>query len=353
MIMPRLGLKSPIGLDIGQHTLRAVQLSGPKGRRVVCAAASIGRKKVGESVDQSELSRLARVLSQQGFSGGRVVLAAPSERMLTAVMDVPPADSGAPYDLIVAQEFSRLHNAAPGSFESDWWLVPRPARVSKDQVMAVGCLHADTEPLLDEMLACRFDVEAVDIGFGALVRACSDQLGADQALSAVLDIGWHSARLALVYQSKIVFDRTFTGLGVSGLQQRVCESLRVQPEEGQCLIESVGLGDSESSQQDKRALAVAPLLGPLIAGFLDDIAKELSTSFEYASHQYPDATEHCVVLVGGGGAIAGAQAYLDTRVDATVQCARAGAILDKGANHSPSFNPVLMAAATGLAGIHD
>jgi len=352
MIHPMFTGRFPIGLDIGRCALRAVQLGKVRGKRVVAASASIGRARPGEPVDQAELLRLSRVLTRQGFVGRKIVLAAPADRVMSAVLEVPPHESGAPYGLIVSQEFARLHGNAPNGFETSWWGVPQPARVSSERVMAVGCLTVDTDPLLNELEACRYDVAAMDFGLCALVRACADQLGTGDALSAVLDMGWGSARLALVHQSVVVFDRTLPGLGLDVLHERVRQSLGIEPEEADCLLESVGL--SETSKTEDRTKAVIPLLTPLLTGHLNEIVKELKASFEYASHQYPDARTHSLVLAGGGGAIPGVVAYLDTLLVPRVQLAGAGALLSnlEGLSNLPC-DPPLMATAIGLAGYYE
>jgi type IV pilus assembly protein PilM len=346
--------RSPIGLDIGRCALRAVQLGGGKGKRAVVASARIGRTHPDEPIDQAELLRLWRVLSQQGFTGRKVVLAAPAEKLMTAVLDVPPLESGAPYGLIVSQEFARLNGQAPGGFETSWWPVPQPVRVTSDKVMAVGCLNADTDPLLTEMQACRYDVVGMDFGLCALARSCADQLGSAQALSALLDIGWGSTRLALIHQSVVVFDRTFPGSGMHVLQERVCQSLDIEPVEADCLLESVGLSGPADGQPDARVKSVLPLLRPLVTSHLDEIAKDVEVSFEYASHQYPDAKGYSLVLAGGGGAVPGAAEYLDTRLDLDVRRAEAGALLtERGERANLSCGTPLMATAVGLAGYYD
>jgi type IV pilus assembly protein PilM len=346
--------RPPIGLDVGRRQIKAVQLGRARGRAAVTGWAHIDRAEPDAPIDLDEVRRLSCVLSRQGFDGRRVVLAAPAEQLMSAVLDMPPRESGAPYDVIASQEFARLQSLEPGAFEAAWWDIPRPTRASSAKVMTVGCAHADTGPLLGVFESGGLDVVAMDFGLCAAVRAVVGQLGPPEAISAVLDMGWGSARLALVHQGTVVFDRTFPSSGLASLRGRVCKALGVEPAEAECLLQSVGLVDTDQGDglTDARAQAAGRMIRPVLTGHLDEIAQELKASFEYASHQYPQAEPHSLVVAGGGGAIPGVAGHLDTVIGPRVLCAdtpglaggdRAGAV-GEGA---------LMAVAFGLAKYHD
>ena len=347
--------KNPIGLDIGSRVIKAVQFGRERGQHVVTAWADITRLRPGTDIDQDEVQRLSRVLSQLGFSGRQLIISAPSEHVMASVIDMPPRDSGAPYDAIASQEFARLQNLEPGGFEVSWWDIPKPARTSSTKVMAVGCAHADTDPLLDVLTECGFDVIAMDSGLCSLVRACREQLGPPERISAVLDLGWDAARLGLVHEGVVVFERTFSGSGMGGLHAQVCENLNIEPAEADCLIQEVGLigFQEEKADGDERTLAVAPMLAPIFATYFKDIARDLEASFEYAVHQYPDAQPHRLVLVGGGGAIPGLASYMNTLTELEVVSADAtGWGVSSGVSAKKTAHP-LLAAAKGLAGYYD
>lgn len=351
-IMPNI-LRQPIGLDIGSRLIKAAQLGRRRGHSVVAATAIIGRSHPDAPIDRDEALRLSRVLSQQGFSGRSIVLGAPGERVMSSVIDMPPRESGAPYDMIAAQEFARLQRQEPGRFELAWWDIPKPARASTAKVMAIGCAHADSNPILEVFGSCGFDVVAMDLGLAAAVRASRDTIGTTAGVSAVLDMGWTSARLALVHGGVVVFERQLTSSGMAALHDRVSKSLGVEPTEADALLQSVGLPgpDKASGDADARVQAVAPRLRPILTSHLDDITKELVASFEYAAHQYPDAPPHRLVMVGGGGAIPGVAEYLDGRIAPAVVSAAA----PPTANHhgsQPGAEAALLAGALGLAGYH-
>lgn len=341
----------PIGLDVGSRLIKAAQVGRKRGHSVVTATAIIGRSHPDAPIDRDEALRLSRVLSQQGFTGRSIVLAAPGERVMSSVIDMPPRESGAPYDVIAAQEFMRLQRQEPGRFELAWWDIPKPARASSAKVMAVGCAHADSNPILDVFTSCGFDVVAMDLGLAAAVRASRDVIGTTAGVSAVLDMGWSSARLALVHGGVVVFERQLASSGVVALHERVSKSLGIDATEADALIQGVGMPaqDQASSGADARVQAVTPLLRPILTSYLDDIVKELVASFEYAAHQYPDAPPHRLVLIGGGGVIPGVAGYLDGKITAAV----VPAVLPPATYHHGSQSgaeAALLTGALGLAG---
>ena len=351
----------PIGLDVGKRLVKAVQLGKSHGKPIVTATAVVGRVRPDTPVDTEEAQRIRRVLAQQGFVGRRVVLATPSEQLMSSVIDMPPKDSGAPYDLITKQEFARLQRQQPGGFEVCWWEVPRPARSSTTKVMAVGCAHTDSEPVIEAFTNCGLEVVALDAGVCAAVRACLHQLESDTGVSAVLDIGWHSSHLVLVHQGVVMIDRALSGTGIAKMQERVSLALGVETAEADALLQSVGLAvtDTSEAQSDERLHKVAPRLCRALGTFLNDIAGEVEASFEYAGHQYPGAEPRRLILCGGGGAVPGLAEQLDKLVTPETvrpivpparqsRHAKPGRVQD-GVGQS-TYSGALLLTALGLAG---
>ena len=341
-----------IGIDIGTRLIKAAQLGRRRDEAVLTASAIIGRSHPDAPFDHDEVRRLARVLSQQGFAGRSVVLSAASERVMSSVIDMPPRESGAPYDVITTQEFARLQRLEPGRFEVAWWDVPKPARASGAKVMAVGCAHVDCEHVLNVFEECGFDVVAMDYGLCASVRACRGLFGPSDGVSAVLDMGWNAARLAVVHAEVIVFDRVLNGSGLSSLLARVGKALSIDTAEADALVQNVGLLEPQTmrEQPDARLHSVTPLLRPILTSYLNEVAGELNASFEYAAHQYPGARQHRLVIVGGGGGVPGVGGYLDGLIAPEVTIGRLTTPYNRKAAGEVDGGSALLTTAMGLAG---
>src|SRR5687768_9086098 len=80
--------RSPIGLDIGSRRVKAVQLEhstqSSSGWRVA-AVACVNRTTPGQPLAPDEASRLWDTLDRLGFQGNRVVMAAPSDKVISGM----------------------------------------------------------------------------------------------------------------------------------------------------------------------------------------------------------------------------------------------------------------------------
>ena len=68
---------SPIGLDAGSHSIKAVQLARSGGGESIHAATSVPRQTCGADLTAPEVLRALGVLRRQGFVGRRAVACIP------------------------------------------------------------------------------------------------------------------------------------------------------------------------------------------------------------------------------------------------------------------------------------
>src|SRR5688572_9407291 len=211
--MKRIGGKksrSPIGLDIGARRVKAVQLEQSGGSSSgwrVAAVACVNRTAPGKLMAPDEASRLWDTLDRLGFQGSRVVLAAPSDKLITGMLELPKAGP-IPLEQIARVELARTSKVAPESFEMGCWELPVPNRAGKHvHVMAVGYPHAEAAKLLDLVEHAGFDATALDVRSCALARACAGIVSPPPGITALLDLGWASASLVLVYAGMVVYVR--------------------------------------------------------------------------------------------------------------------------------------------------
>src|SRR6184192_191031 len=126
-----LSERSAIGLDVGSRNVKALQLShGPRGSRIE-AVACFPRKGDGGPVTKAEARRIADVLRRRSFVGNEVVLACPSEKLLSATMEFPAKAAGSVLDAATRNEFVRTHKCDAKAMEMTYWSLPAPARAAK------------------------------------------------------------------------------------------------------------------------------------------------------------------------------------------------------------------------------
>ena len=376
---------TPIGIDVGSRSVKAVQFgrerwgdgawrivavaevprseaaqpsaarpagAAPAGAAGPAAGAAAGTTPAAaqsQPLSGEEVRRLCGTLERQGFSGAEVVLAVPTDRITTDVLELPPRSSQAPLEQIARMEVARAHRCAPDSFEMGSWDLPAAARATKaTPVMAVACTHADASALLDPFEAEGLDVRALDARPCALARACETLLGERGTITAIVDVGWSGAMLSLMHQGVVIYGRTLAEGGIAKLYQTLGSRLELEPDVIDYLLAESGMantGAPAAGQQRKGPVDAAGL----IAAHFDAAVRDIQVSLRYAQHQYPGTTVSRLILVGGGACIRGVASHfggvlgIETRTAAPADVAACSPGVAAAAQ-----SPALM-LATGLA----
>ncbi|MDD4891471.1 MAG: pilus assembly protein PilM [Phycisphaerae bacterium] len=305
-----LGTRSAvIGLDIGTRSIKAAQISGGE----LTAAISMPRPDAAASLPaEAEFRQIAAVLRSRPFRGRSVVVAVPATQLMTSILELPPRSSGAPIEQLAAMELGRRYDVEPAAFEADSWDLPSPVRAaSRTCVMAVGCKKQDASRLLDELEPHGLSVTAVDIHALAIARACRPVLAAADDTGAILDIGWSSSRLVLVYHGTVVYERNLARHGASAMVSLLAADAEVDAATAENLLTRDGLNapPAPARTDDDVSLRADGLLSQL-----DTMAGEIRTPLSYLASQYSDATVKRLVLVGGGAHIPGLAERLSERL---------------------------------------
>jgi Tfp pilus assembly PilM family ATPase len=316
MRIPGRTAHGPIGIDIGARSIKCAQVI-PGERGAVLAAASLGRLRPGAALDREEVARLVEVLERKGFAGRRAVVAAPADRLMTAILELPPRESGAPLEELARMELARANKREPGSFALALWDLPappNPGRAGATHVMATACAHTDSQPLLDLLEAEGLDVCAMDVQPWAAARACgtlSESAGTPEAghgaATGVLDWGWTGAALVLLHKGVVVYERRLPDSGLRPLHAALCQRLSVDAEVADHVLSSIGLRTAAPGVEAGEELVADAQT--LITEHVHTIATELTASFSYTTHRYA-APVGRLVLIGGGAAMPGLAEHL-------------------------------------------
>jgi Tfp pilus assembly PilM family ATPase len=353
--------RTPIGLDIGDRGIRAVQLEpSGAGLRIVAAASAPRPLSAAPGAAGSDeptaldLEGLPQLLDRNGFVGNRVVLAAPSALLLQSVLELPPRSSNAPIEQLARLEMARVHRCGPETFEMGCWDLPASNPTDKGtHLMAVGLPHARSEGLLDLFDAVGLRVEAIDVAACALARACAPAQ-ADGAITAVMNVGWGAAVLCLLYKGAVIYGRILVESGIESLHKALTGRLGLESDVADYLLTDVGLATTGTGKDiaDKSNAAAVDLpedARALLVGHVDATVQELLVSFSYATHQHPEAAVAKVLLVGSGATIPGVAEQLQAALGIpVVPTAPAGLVSCRGPLLPVCSSPALTLAA-GLA----
>lgn len=304
--------RTPIGLDIGAHDIKAAQLDRSRGLRLK-AAALVPRSTPDAPIDRGEIRRLCSVLRRQGFSGTSAVLAVPAAQLLRGILELPPLDAGAPLDQMARMEFARMHGRDPQSFELVYWMLPESSgRKGRTQLIAVAFGHAEADELLDMMEAGGLNVQALDVHSRALLHACAPLLAGSDGIVGIVDVGWSCCQLLIAYNGVVVYERSLPEAGIRRLSEALSEQLCLdQAALSLCLREA---GPAKRSAPGAGGDCFAPARA-VIAKHFEDAVEELRASLSYTLQQHPGTSVARLLLVGGGASIPALDEYLGSALD--------------------------------------
>lgn len=369
-----MGKKSrgPIGIDLGSRWIKAAQVSSPNWQPALEAAVAMPRLVPGGPLSDAEVHRLAEVLERQGFTGRQVVLAAPNESLLTGTLNLPPRGSGAPVDQIARMELSRMHKCDPQGIELSYWDLPSVGGGNTSTVMAVACPHAAAAALLDRFESVGLDVVGMDVHWLALARACqplwesfsiADESGTPAVgLHAILDLGWRGARLTVLRETIVTFERVLTEGGLNRLAEELKSKFRLDDLALDCVLRETPLitatqtagetqdeatPSSEAERRQPRDQAFDEVRRTM-GGYAESLVRELQLSLDYAVQSARGESVRGLALTGGG-ALNGLDAFIAEQLNLKTQTVTAIDLVQVSpALTATAGNPTLI-AALGLA----
>ncbi|MBT3200751.1 MAG: pilus assembly protein PilM [Phycisphaerales bacterium] len=332
----------PIGVDIGQRHIKAVQLKGSPGRWSISAAGAILRENPDAQADRTDALQLRNLLATGGFKGRKIILAVPGKHLLTGIMELPPRNSGAPLGQLARNELSRLHRCEPDSFEMACWDLPDPARAGGlTYVMAAGCEHQYANSLVDTIESEGLEVAALDIRASAISRACGPMLDGVSGIVAVLDLGWSRAHLVLLHQDVIVYERKLTKCGIGAVVESLSRELKLHRQRAEALLMETGLSSPASNVGSEQRQGVSSASET----YCRTLVEEMRIPLSYLGNQYPDALPETLLIVGSAATIPGVEKQLDSLLDFHVRTVRPGDVVTCTSDIDERFGPSIIAAA--------
>lgn len=335
---------SPIGLDIGSSTIKAVQLRRRGGALETAASVQIAR--VGDPaapIDEREVARIESVLYRRGFAGSRITLAAPRSALFSAEVETPARGRDVPIDAIVCTELARVQRVELDSFEHTSWDLPSAGRrQTSNAVMAVGMDRAGLVETIDCFEGVGLRVVAVDLPGLALARAArASAPDADAPFLVVADVGHAAVSITVLHEDTLVYEREAPGGAMERLVRRIADRTGVDVDIAEALLHSPGIEDADAT-----TLA-------LVADHANLIAEDVRASIAYAAHRYRTEPSAVVVACGGGaGLVFAGQRGADV-LGAPVRVLRPSAITSQHEREPDAGDHPAFVLATALAARFD
>ncbi len=292
---------SAIGVRIGRRWVSAAQLVRTQSGLKLTAAVEFERADTQHPFDAQDAQRLAAVLRRSGFVGQRVVLAAPSDDLVTLLMDQP---RDRPLDRQVIQnELEQSHSLPHETTAMACWVVESAEMAGQETrrkvpVVAQACPHEAVMHAMSCFDGTGLFVEAIDTESWALSRL-SDTPG----LMAWLKVDAPGAELMVSLDGKVFYQRALTETSL----EPVYEALNRQGVDaaGQAvMLDRLGLGPG------------APrVLREALSGYVETVAGGVRSVLGYVSRRLAQSEVAGLTVVGDLTAVPGLAEALHVELD--------------------------------------
>lgn len=305
--------KSALGLDLGHHRIKAIELDGtPSGWKVIRAASiptPLDAIKEGVIIDIPAVTAAIKQLLKEGrFSQSKALIAAAGGSVF--VRSVPfPKMNEATLRKTIRFEASRY---VPGSVEDSYIDFSIIDQTDADQmnVLVVAAPKDIVASRLNAVEGAGLEVEAVDVEAFAMYRALLETTeGAENHPStAIVDIGAASTSVSVVHQGAFSMNRSIP-YGGNTLTEALKNyfKLSVQDaEEGKSQLNLAELIDADGPKENPPLRVIQP--------HLDDLVREVRRSLNYFQSQTGEGQNgrkvEAIIVSGGGAKLEGTDQYL-------------------------------------------
>jgi type IV pilus assembly protein PilM len=304
-----------IGLDVGSHSIKLVEVQRRKNESVISAAGTIPTPpKALLAATGQDLEAIAQVIKklwkETGAKTNSVNIALPESQVFTRVIEVPEltqreltsaikweAEQYIPIPLDqVTVDFTILRQAREtGTNKMEVLLVASPKTLVEKYVTILE--YADLNPVA---------VETEIIAAGrALVRTTNTV-----KTVMIVSLGAQTTDLAIVRNGIFTFTRSISS-GGEALSRAVAQSFGFEISQAEEFKKTYGI--EKDKLEGKLLAAVSPIM--------DTIIGEMKRAIAYFQEKYPDEQIGVAIISGGTAKVPGMVVYIAEKLGIEVQLA--------------------------------
>lgn len=312
--MALFGAKSFVGVDIGSHAIKVVELAPAGGRfRVLHAGVGDtppGAVKEGVMVEPQAVGAAVRqVFSASGVKPGRVVSAVGGQAVIVRELKLPPMSDD---ELRQAARFEAERYIPYGVKEVNMDFDVIGETVEEGQKKIVVLLVAARREIVDKHVqaleAAGLQPFVLDVESFAVMRALDPQVRSDGAEAAVfVDLGAETTDIVITEGGQLRLTRN-VNIGGDNLTRVVATKLDVEFQSAERLKEEKGavLLEGEPAPEDRTVVSLHDVMLPI----LGDLATEIRRSLDYFQTRWRESRVGRVVISGGTARLANLARFL-------------------------------------------
>jgi len=300
--MALFGAKSFVGVDVGSHAIKAVELA-PVGSRFKVVHAGIGDTpagsvKEGVVVDPQSLGLAIRqVIGQAGIKGGRVVSAVGGQAVIVRELKLPPMSDD---ELRQAARFEAERYIPYGVKEVNMDFDVIGETLEDNQKKMVVLLVAVRKEIVDKHVqaleAAGLRPFVLDVESFAVMRALDAQAHSNGEAAVFVDLGAETTDIVITEGGQLRLTRN-VNIGGDSLTKAVAGRMDMEFHSAQQMKEEKGavLLEGEAVPDDRNVNTLHDVMLPI----LGDLATEIRRSLDYFQTRWRESRVGRVVLSGG------------------------------------------------------
>ncbi len=320
-VRPRI---SPIGVDVGAVSIRAVQLrQADTGWELVRSVQTPTRYRDGGELDLQAAADCVRSLIRRHRFAGRSACAAVGPPLAELHVLELPAESaeGSSPDTAVLAELRRLVHTAAEDVELAYWLLPKK-RADLLGAVGVAVRREDIVRLWELCGQAGLDCRQIDASACALSRLATvlESVRPDTAreVRGILDLGHSSARLILCLGETPVLTRVFDA-GGGRWTDLIAEWFGISTQSAE--VHKCEQGIQADRDGGRSSGSLDGMLYGVLRTELEALASQIERSYAYVLQYYPQSTAGGLLLTGSGAALPNLDRYLAGKLGIRVRTA--------------------------------
>ena len=312
--------KGWIGVDIGSHSVKLVQVERSGSRIHLSEALAIRRRQAWDDSNSATLppaesgeEMRAGLALGQGFAGSAAAVMLTMGLCDIRALTVPDGNLIERRDL-VAEELRSLAGDNAEECEFDFWPVDLGSDnpTSPENVLAVSISRDWSQQVAKDLSEAQLVGQVLDVLPLALARAVEiGAPGSSRRPVAAVDWGFRRATICIVVDGCPVFVRCLRDAGFATVISALSKSLSVTSEEAQKLLTDHGLPAGPVSEGDELQGVIAEVAAQPLLTFVEEVERTVA----FLRQQRRTLVPEKVVLFGGGAAIRNVAPFLASKVD--------------------------------------
>ncbi len=300
--MALFGSKSFVGLDVGSHSIKVVELAPVDHRfKVLHAGVALtppGTVKEGVLVDPNSVaSTIRQILSASGVKAGRVVSAVGGQAVIVRELKLPPM-SDAELQQAARFEAERYIPYGVREVNMDFDVMGETTEDGQKKivVLLVAAKRDTVEKHVQALEAAGLEPLVLDVDAFAILRALTPPAQPAGDAQVLVDLGAETTDIVIAEAGQLRLTRN-VNIGGDNLTRAIGTKMDMEFKSAERLKEQKGivLLEGEPMPDDKTVLALHDVMLPL----LGDLATEVRRSLDYFQTRYRESKVSRIVLSGG------------------------------------------------------